>query len=278
MPSLAVEPSPDPSPPISSLPRSSLMHTLPLPSNLPSRQLEQVPGHLHPITIIHLSTTSRLMLKTAPSPHTPLLRHERHHLASEAHVLALLARSGLPTPRLLKHGGPRTSRPFVLTTHLAGIPYALVHPYLTRSERLGIKRQLSVLLATVAQYTSPVFGPVGPVAEGKGYDSWKEAFRAMVENLLMDAEDTLVALPYAEIRHVMRRMERELDAVREARLVLGAADVEDNREDGEPQPGVGVLIDRRENEITGLVGLGGAFWGDPLCGMGNGEPGGRSAL
>lgn len=193
-------------------------------------------------------------------------------------MFALLSKSGLPTPRLLKHGGPRSSRPFILTTHLSGIPYSLVHPYLTRSERLGIKRQLSVLLSTVSQYTSPVFGPVGPVAEGKGYDSWKEAFRAMVENLLMDAEDTLVALPYTEIRHVVQRMEKELDTVREARLVLGSADVENDREEGEAQPGVGVLIDRRENEITGLVGLGGAFWGDPMCGMGNGEKGGRSAL
>lgn len=270
--------SPDPYPPISSFPTSSLLHTLPLPPNLPSHQLEHIPGHLHPITRIHLSTTSRLILKTAPSTHTLLLRHERHHLASEANVLALLAKAALPTPRLLKHSGPRSSRPFILTTHLPGIPYALVRPYLTRSERLGIKRQLSVLLATASQYKSPLFGPLGLVAEGKGFTSWKEAFGAMVESVLMDAEDSLVALPFAEIRHVVHRMGKGLDDVREARLVLGWADVEHDQEEGEGQPGVGVLIDRRENEITGLVGLGGAFWGDPMCGMGSGKDRERNAL
>lgn len=270
--------SPDPYPPISSLPTSSLLHALPLPPNLPSHQLEQIHGHLHPITLIHLSTTSRLILKTAPSTHTPLLRHERHHLASEANVLALLAKSNLPVPRLLKHSGSRSARPFILTTHLPGIPYALVHPYLTRSERLRIKRQLSAVLTTAAQQRSPLFGPVGLVAEGKGFRSWKEAFGAMIESVLMDAEDALVALPFAEIRHVVQRMGNVLDDVREARLVLGWADVEDEREEGEGQPGVGVLMDRRENEITGLVGLGGAFWGDPACGMGNGKDRGRSAL
>lgn len=100
----------------------------------------------------------------------------------------------------------------------------------------------------------------------------------MVNSVLMDAEDSLVALPYAEIRHVVQRMGNELDDVQEARLVLGWADVEDEREEGEGQPGVGVLIDRRENGITGFVGLGGAFWGDPMCGMGNGEDRRRSAL
>ncbi|MCJ1470857.1 hypothetical protein MMC07_009504 [Pseudocyphellaria aurata] len=273
--------SPDPYPPISSLPTSSLLHTLPLPPNLPSHQLEQLPGHLHPITRIHLSTTSRLLLKTAPSTHTLLLRHERHQLASEANVLALLAKSGLPTARLLKHSGPRAARPFILTTHLPGIAYALVRPYLTRSERLGIKRQLSAVLAVAAQHTSPRFGPVALVAEGKGFDSWREAFGAMVDSVLMDAEDTLVALPYAEIRHVVQHMGTELDDVREARLVLGWAEVENEQEKGEGQPGVGVMIDRRENGITGLVGLvglGGAFWGDPRCGTGHGEDGGRSAL
>lgn len=100
----------------------------------------------------------------------------------------------------------------------------------------------------------------------------------MMNSVLMDAEDTLVALPFAEIRHVVQRVGKELDDVREARLVLGWADVEHERETGECQPGVGALIDRRENEITGLVGLGGAFWGDPTCGMGNGKDGARSAL
>lgn len=93
----------------------------------------------------------------------------------------------------------------------------------------------------------------------------------MINSVLMDAEDTLVALPFAEIRHVVQRMGKELDDVRQARLVLGWADVVNEQEEGEGQPGVGVLIDRRENEITGFVGLGGSFWGDPTCGMGNGE-------
>lgn len=116
------------------------------------------------------------------------------------------------------------------------------------------------------------------MAEGKGFDSWREAFGAMVESVLMDGEDTLVALPYAEIRHVVQRMGTELDDVREAHLVLAWADVENEQEKGESQPGVGVLIDRRENGITGLVGLGGAFWGDSRCGMGNVQDGGRNAL
>ena len=270
-------------PSIASLPTSSLFHALPLPPNLPSHQLESIPGHLHPITIIHLSTTSRLVLKTAPSSQTPLLRHERLYLVSETAVLTLLAKSSIPIPRILKHNtiaatSSRSSRPFLLTTHLPGISYALARPYLTRSERLSIECQLTSLLSHISQHSSPRFGPVALVAEGKGFLSWKEAVEAMMESVLMDAEDMLVALPFGEIRYVVQRMGPELNQVKEARLTfgLGAMRAEEVGEGERKLGGVGILIDRRGNEITGLVGLGGAVWGDDTYGDGDGA--GREAL
>lgn len=95
----------------------------------------------------------------------------------------------------------------------------------------------------------------------------------MIANILMDAEDMLVALPYGEIRAVVRRMGPELEAVREARLVLGfGAGSRDDGDEGDWDDGVagglgvGVLIDRRKNEVAGLVGLGAAVWGDSTWG------------
>lgn len=102
----------------------------------------------------------------------------------------------------------------------------------------------------------------------------------MVESVLRDAEDMLVALPYGEIRHVVQSMGEELDEVREARLVLGLGCGGDRSRHGEGDDEweeLGILIDRRGNEVTGLVGLGGAFWGDGMCAVGNGGSG-RSAL
>lgn len=102
----------------------------------------------------------------------------------------------------------------------------------------------------------------------------------MLDSLLMDAEDMLVALPYGEIRYVLEMMGPELDQVTEASLIFGlGANSHTSEEMGEGERklgSVGILIDRRVNEITGLVGLGGAVWGDATCEVGDGP--GKAAL
>lgn len=102
----------------------------------------------------------------------------------------------------------------------------------------------------------------------------------MLDSLLMDAEDMLVALPYGEIRYVLEMVGPELDQVTEASLIFGlGVNSHDSEEigDGERKLGsVGILIDRRGNEITGLVGLGGAVWGDATCGIEDGT--GKAAM
>ena len=74
---------------------------------------------------------------------------------------------------------------------------------------------------------------------------------AMLESVLMDGEDVMVSLPYLQIREQVSRMKNALDSVEEARLVvLGFGQAEN------------VLIDRRTNEVTGLLDFGRAIWGD----------------
>lgn len=84
-----------------------------------------------------------------------------------------------------------------------------------------------------------------------GFRTWSQAFEAMIESVLMDGEDMLVALPYSEIRNVVERMEGVLGQVTEARLVVDGLGNKEN-----------VLIENRTKEVTGLVDFGKAFWGD----------------
>lgn len=215
------------------------------------RGMDDLSGHVHCVRLVHLSNGIRLLLKTSPSTNTELLRHERDSLDTEAFTISLLAKSKLPIPRVLKYDsrGAHLGSPFLLTTHLPGIPYITVRPYLTRSERSGIERQLDSLSSIVSQHTSPRFGPV---AARKAYDTWREAFLSMLESVLMDGEDKLVSLPYLQIRDEALRFSRALDDIKQARLVIPGFGWPDN-----------VLIDRRTNEVTGLTGFGRATWADP---------------
>ncbi|KAL8794027.1 MAG: hypothetical protein Q9195_003433 [Heterodermia aff. obscurata] len=213
--------------------------------------MDHMSGHVHRIVHVHLSNGTHMVLKLSPSSSTEVLRHERRSLAGEACTLSLLAKSKLPVPRVFKYDSrcKQIDSPFLLTTHLPGIPYANVRPYQTHSERSGIERQIRSLSSIVGQHTWPKFGPVA--LEG-GHDTWREAFLAMLESVLMDGEDKLVSLPYSQIRDEAVRFSGWLDAIKQARLVVVGL--------GQPE---NVLIDRTTNEVTGLIDFGRAMWADP---------------
>ena len=243
------------------------------PSYLTISSMEDLSNHhLHRLVAISLSDGSRLVLKISPPSATLLLRQEHHLLTSEAAALATLAKSSLPVPQVLKYerGSTHLGRPFLLTSRLPGIKYSEVLPYLTHSDKATIEMQLRSLRSCISQHSSSTFGPAGLVAtakEGGGYKTWREAFIAMLESVMQDGEDMMVNISYFQIREAVSRWESYLDEVTEARLlVLGL---------GKPE---NVLIERRTNEVTGLLDFGMAVWGDPAMGVGGGKTDIRSLL
>lgn len=225
------------------------------------QQKEDLSSHLHRISIIHLSNGCQIALKQPPPTTMPVLQHERYCLDSEAAILSHLSTADLPIPKILRcdkrshHLGPL----FLITTTLRGIPYASAVPYLTRSEREDISRQIQSLRTRINSHTSPggTFGPAAMVAVHAGLSTWREAFKLMMDTILMDGENMTVNLPYIEIREAMAAHSRALDGVRGARLVVLGL--------GKPE---NVMIDRRSNVVTGLLDFGQALWGD----VGFGEP------
>ncbi|KAI4264536.1 MAG: hypothetical protein L6R42_000371 [Xanthoria sp. 1 TBL-2021] len=224
-------------------------------------QVDVLPDHLHNVNIIHLSNGSYLVIKAGPSPIVPLLRHERSLLENEAHALQILARSHLPIPRILKHDptSTRLDSPFLLSTFVPGAPFVEVQKLMSLPERATVERQLRLLIAAIGQHVPSVpdtYGPLALAASHQGYKTWREAFRWMLESVLMDAEDLLINLPYAQIRTEVAESDNVLDDVREARLVIPGLT--------EPR---NILIDRSTNTITGLLDFGGALWGDWQIGV-----------
>lgn len=165
----------------------------------------------------------------------------------------MLAQSSLPIPELVRYEplDPHAGSSFLLTGFLSGISYASIRQQLTVVERAEIERQIRSVSDLITQYTSPTFGSLKGVAGGRRFERWDEAFIAMIEDVLMDGEDMLVALPFTEIRHLMKRMRWLFQEVQEARLVVQGLGEEQN-----------VLIDRQTHEVIGLVDLGLTFWGD----------------
>jgi len=225
-------------------------------SRIQVQQIEMLENHVHQIRLLRLSDGSALVLKSSPRPTTKLLRHEKDALETEAKVLSTLgSHAGLPISRLIKfEARPDSSGPsFLLTAFMRGVPLREMQAFLRGDDRVQVDRQLGSLTRLIAQHTSPVFGTIGRVSAGAGTRSWRQAFMALVEAVLRDAEDMFISLPYHQIRQQMNRLTPILDEVTQARLVVTNL--------GDPSS---VLLNPETRSVIGIVDLSSALWGDVL--------------
>ena len=229
----------------------------------------EVQNHLHRISLLHLSDGSSIILKVSPPSSVPLLKHERGGLETEALALTLLSNSGLPVPSVLRYekSGKSLGAPFLLTTHVRGIPLSEALRFMSRTDSIAVERQISVLELAISQHTSSLFGPLCIVSAGQGYSTWREAFKAMLESVMKDAEDMFLNLPYSHIREQVSRTEKVLDEVQDARLIVMGLGDADN-----------VIIDERTKEVAGVIDFKQALWGDADMGRGDGATGTRGLL
>ena len=218
--------------------------------------IEEVSGRSHRIRLLVLSDGSRLALKLSPPPHRVVMRHERNSLETEAILSELLeSDTKIRVPRIVRWDdrGRMLGTPFLLTTYVHGTSLRDLWPYMSQAERDRTDLELGKLLAAISQHASSSFGTVAAVHSGKGSPSWRQAFRCLVELSLRDAEDSLIALPYTEIREQVERFGPILDAVTEPRLVVF------NGRDP-----ANVLLDAQTRELVCLSDFSNAIWGDVL--------------
>ncbi|KAF7720104.1 Uncharacterized protein PECH_001219 [Penicillium ucsense] len=226
------------------------------PSSVRVQQSENINGHLHGLRRLTLTNGLRLFLKSSPYPGTPLLRHERLCLETEARVLALLGQSANPCiPRLYHYrpSGSTLGPSLLLRQYMEGSSLLEIEGLLNTRERSEVDRHLGFLAMTIGQNVAPKFGSMQQVAQGAGKTSWRDAFCALLEGVLRDAEDVFINLPYAELRHEILRLAPALDEVILPRLTIVSL--------GRPAH---VLLNEQSNQISGVVDLSSACWGDML--------------
>ncbi|KAK4992962.1 hypothetical protein LTR66_006130 [Elasticomyces elasticus] len=206
---------------------------------------------------LHISDGTSLTLKTISNCSTRLLRHERDSVAAEIEVLCLLQsrhKRRIISPKIVSIGEEQGSLcPFLLSTSLNGRTLADVNPSLSATQRGTVLISVGVYYRQLSTITSKAFGTAVQVSAGKGKQSWKDAFISLIIDMLCDAEDMLVSLPYDSIRNSVCDHGDVLDELVEPRLVIfNAADCEN------------VLVDERTQQVTGLRHYSHAVWGDPL--------------
>ncbi|KAF2470418.1 uncharacterized protein BDR25DRAFT_34693 [Lindgomyces ingoldianus] len=225
-------------------------------SKITVQQVERLQGRLHQVYLARLTDGSSLVLKCPPLFNTRMLRHERHSLETERKTMETLREyTQLSVPQVIKYDsqGGALGSPFLMMSFLPGRRLSELSSFLSASERKVVDRTLGAYVRSLTALSATQFGPTHRVFAKKGSSSWREAFLALLESALRDAEDMLVTIPYDSIRYYVGQQSQCLDEVTEPRLVaLNVCD---------PQ---NVLLDERTKQVTGLVGFSNVIWGDPL--------------
>jgi hypothetical protein len=229
------------------------------------RQAQRLQGQLHQVYLAKLADGSLLVIKCPPAHTVRLLRHEKHLLETEQTTLETLHEyTQVPVPQLIKYDGQggALGSPYLMMSYIPGRRLSDMATSITASERRKIDRTLGAYVRALTALSATQFGMTHRVFAQKGCNTWREAFLALLEGILRDAEDMLITIPYDSIRYYFGKNSHFLDEVTQPHLV--AMHVCD------PQ---NVLISEQTHQVTGLVGFSHVLWGDPLMsgGIANGS-------
>lgn len=221
-----------------------------------SVRVEKLGGYIFQTYRLRTSESFFYTLRCRPSYNIRLLRHEESWLESEAGTLQSIGgRSDIHTPRLITyHTTPlHIGSYYLISGPFTGSIFADVEPELSRQALANIDKSLGRYVRRLSSMTGPQFGPIRQSQGFPGFRSWAKAFAFLLEAVMRDGEDALISLPYDHVRDLVRKHRASLEKISQPKLVLLELSSDNN-----------VVVDVREEQVTGLLDWSTAIWGDPF--------------
>jgi aminoglycoside phosphotransferase (APT) family kinase protein len=208
---------------------------------------------------VRLADGRELVLKVAPRPDLRLLTHEVDLMRTEVDVYHRCAAVGVPAPAVVFAGFDRSliGTDYVFLSRLPGRPLHLARDRMTLADHAAARGRAAALAARLHTVTGPAYGyPLRP--SRTWCPTWREAFGAMVDDVLGDADRLGCELPMPTERSG-DRMRRHADTLDEVtRPALVHFDLWDGN----------IFVDQHAScgwRVTGLIDGERAFYGDPLA-------------
>ena len=219
-------------------------------------------GYFNSAFMLEMNGGQKAVLKVSPSKDIRVMRYEKNIMEVEAFVLGKMSSLGsVPVPKVLYYSKNCASvaNEFLFMEFIEGIPLNKIRANLTEEQRSRISGELGGYVKQINEIEGSHFGYILDTA--KRFATWGEAFLFMVRELLEDASDAGVMLPYEyEKLYTMIEDKRDvLDQVKKPSLVH--KDLWQGN----------IFVDPKEIKITGLIDCERAVYGDsllePACGF-----------
>lgn len=213
---------------------------------------ELTEGMCNAAYLLTLSDGRDVVVKIAAPGSAGLLRNEEGLMRAEVAALTLVRTLGdVPVPRVYAHDDTRTlcSGEYFFMEALPGQSLYSQRDSIPPETRAALHREIGRIERRVASLTAPQFGLLG---SERRYATLYDLFRAMMENVLLDAEEKQVDLlrPAQRYLDALRRDEGCFAEVAVPRLVHW--DLWEGN----------VFV--KDGQISGIIDWERALWGDPL--------------
>lgn len=216
-------------------------------------------GTYNTVVRVVLDDRRQWVVKVPPPAQTPALGYERDILRGEAVFYASAALAAdIPVPEIVHSElDPHAAcGPYLISTLRPGAPWHQLSGAIGDDERRRLREELGRLVARLHTVTGTGFGypaePFGPLSA-----SWREAFTAMTDAVLDDAERYQAPLPVppARVRELFAAAAGALDDV--VRPALVHFDLWDGN----------LLLDGEAGArtLSGVIDGERMFWGDPVA-------------
>lgn len=216
---------------------------------------ELTDGYFNTAYKIDMVDGKTAVLKVAPRSDVGVMRYEENLMEIEATVLQIASGiNGVPAPNVLyrKQDATLIENDFFFMEFVAGVPLDKLRPQLTREQEKSIASDLGAITQKLNGVVGPRFGSISQAE--KQFSNWRDAFLFMIKELLDDAADAQILLPFS-YDAIIRQVETHgkiLNAVASPSLVhkdLWSGNI---------------FVDPDTMEITGIVDFERAIYGDPL--------------
>jgi aminoglycoside phosphotransferase (APT) family kinase protein len=223
---------------------------------------ELTDGYFNTAYMLTLSNEMKTVLKVSPPKNVLVMRYEKNLMEAEVEVLNKLKGTGeVKVPEVLFYDKSEKiiENEYFFMEFIEGEPLNKIRGELNKEQYKGISMELGSFVKEMHNIQGSYFGYISQV--DKRFQGWDETFLYMISELLEDAKDAKVVLPYDydKIYGIVHDKREVLGKVKAASLVH--KDLWEGN----------IFVDKKSGEITGLVDCERALYGDtllePVCGF-----------
>lgn len=204
--------------------------------------------------ISRVKEKDKIVLKAGVVPGTPLLTYEQDIMPTEVECYRLIKEhTTVPVPTILAYDFSKTqiNSNYFFMTALSGTTLSGTAKKMDPGSLARIRQKQAEYLAQLHRIKGTYYGYFTE-DKSRQYATWKDAFFHMFAQILEDAKEHRVRLPYEQIARVLRENAGYLEDITEPSLV------EYDCHDGN----IFVKETADGYEIEGIVDFERAFWGD----------------